>query len=70
MAIDENIRIIRRIKQLSQIDFAKKLRISQPQLSRYETGVNAPDYQTMRKLDKAFNVNIHWLVTNKGEMFI
>lgn len=55
---------------LQQGVFAKELGILQQQLSKYECGFNKPSIEFLIKLSNIFNINIHWLLTGEGQMFI
>ncbi len=56
--------------KLQQGEFAQKLGIYQQQLSKYEGGHNKPSIEFLIKLNEIFNLNIDWLLTGKGNMFI
>lgn len=58
----------RRIRQLrgfdlTQDEFAKKLGVSQSQLSKYERGVVAPPADVLIRIKEQFRVSIDWLLT-------
>jgi transcriptional regulator with XRE-family HTH domain len=58
----------RRIRQLrgfevTQDECAKKLGISQSQLSKYERGVAAPPADVLIRIKEQFRVSIDWLLT-------
>jgi len=58
----------RRIRQLrgfdlTQDEFAKKLGISQSQLSKYERGVVAPPADVLIRIKEECRVSIDWLLT-------
>jgi transcriptional regulator with XRE-family HTH domain len=58
----------RRIRQLrgfdvTQDEFAKTLRISQSQLSKYERGIVAPPADVLIRIKEQFRVSIDWLLT-------
>jgi transcriptional regulator with XRE-family HTH domain len=62
----------RRIRQLrgfdlTQEEFAKKLGISQSQLSKYERGVAAPPADVLIRIKEQFRVSIDWLLTGDPE---
>ena len=65
-----------RLKQLraaldmQQGDFANKIGILQQQLSKYERGENKPSAEFFIKLYEKVNVNINWLLTGNGKMFV
>ena len=58
----------RRIRQLrgfdaTQDEFAKKLGISQSQLSKYERGTVAPPADVLIRIREQLRVSIDWLLT-------
>jgi len=53
-----------------QKDVAKALGISIPTIIRYESGESTPDSKILSKLIALFKINIHWLLTGEGEMFL
>ena len=60
----------RRIRKLrgfdvTQGDFARKLGISQSQLSKYERGLIGPASDVLIRLKERFGVSIDWLLTGK-----
>jgi transcriptional regulator with XRE-family HTH domain len=62
----------RRIRQLrgfdvSQDEFARKLSISQSQLSKYERGIVAPPADVLIRIKEQFRVSIDWLLTGDIE---
>jgi transcriptional regulator with XRE-family HTH domain len=62
----------RRIRQLRGFDatqevFAKKLGISQSQLSKYERGTVAPPADVLMRIKEQFRVSIDWLLTGDSE---
>ncbi|MBA3916415.1 MAG: helix-turn-helix transcriptional regulator [Acidobacteriales bacterium] len=62
----------RRIRQLrgfdcTQDEFARKLGISQSQLSKYERGIVAPPADVLIRIKEQFRVNIDWLLTGEPE---
>ena len=62
----------RRIRQLrgfdlTQEEFAKKLGISQSQLSKYERGIVAPPADVLVQIKEQLRVSIDWLLTGDPE---
>jgi transcriptional regulator with XRE-family HTH domain len=62
----------RRIRQLrgfevTQDEFARKLGISQSQLSKYERGIVAPPADVLMRIKELFRVSIDWLLTGDIE---
>lgn len=68
--MDERIKQIRNINNLSQQKFADKLGIARGNIAAYEVGKNAPSDAVIALICKEFNVNEVWLRTGNGEMFI
>jgi transcriptional regulator with XRE-family HTH domain len=62
----------RRIRQVRGFDvtqdaFAKRLGISQSQLSKYERGIVAPPADVLIRIKEEFRVSIDWLLTGDIE---
>ena len=55
---------------MSGYSFAKKLNIPQPTYLRYETGEQKPSAKLISALVLLFNVNVYWLFTGDGKMFM
>lgn len=55
---------------LSQGELAKRLGMLQSQYSNYERGTRKPSVEVLEKLVKQFNININYLLTGDGPMFI
>ena len=49
--------------------FAEKLGITQTTLSKYENGTSQVPDDVKLKISQ-FGINLHWLVTGKGEMLL
>ena len=64
------VKAVRDKLNLKQGAYAKKLGISQSFLSYIEKGQRKPSYELLLSLLSIFNVNLHWLVTGVGDMFI
>ena len=65
----ERITALRKELGLKQIDFAKRLGVTQASLSMIEMGHNAITEKNIKLICMTFNVNEHWLRTGEGEMF-
>lgn len=48
----------------TQQDMAKKLGITRPAYTRYETGEREPDFEMMKKLSNIFGVSTDYLIGN------
>ena len=55
---------------LKQIKFASELKIKRPTLAGYEKGDFPPSTEFLLKIRKIYNVNINWLLTGEGEMYL
>ena len=60
---------VRNVK-FNTIGFAKALGISQPTYFRYETGGQKLSAKLIKGLILKFNININWLFTGEGSMFV
>lgn len=65
----ENLKKVRQKLGLSQKELATKIGIQQAQYSRYEAGTS-PSTEVLEKLVKEFNINVNYLLTGEGSMFI
>lgn len=68
--IAENLRKIRSTLGLSVAKFAEKLKMSANTLTNYEQKRREPSATLFVQLNKELNVNLNWLVSSKGEMFL
>ena len=64
------IRKIRKVLDLTQTEFAKKIGMTQNTLTGYERGRINPSNSVINNICKTFNINEEWLRTGEGEMFI
>lgn len=70
MNIGKNLRKLRKILNLTQVEFSNKLRISKGFLSNLEKGVRHPSSQLLKLISYEFSASENWLLTGQGEMFI
>jgi len=68
--INNRLYQLRKSLSLSQKDFAKMLGITQQSYNNYEKGKRAIPNELMSKINNMFNVNLNWLLTGRGEMFL
>ncbi len=64
------LKLLRKVLGLTQRELAQVLGVSEMTIRRYESDKFQPDADVLAKLAKEFNVNLHWLLTGEGEMFI
>ena len=67
---NSNFSTLRKHLKLSQDEFAEKLGTSQDMISKIETGKTSISQKISTKLLNEFNVNLNWLFSGKGSMFI
>ena len=65
-ALGRRIRQVRGF-EVTQEEFARKLGISQSQLSKYERGIVAPPADVLMRIKEQFRVSIDWLLTGDNE---
>jgi DNA-binding transcriptional regulator YiaG len=63
-AVGERLRQLRGFRT-NQADFARELRISQSQLSRYETGESEMGAEVLLQVTQKCGKSIEWLLTGK-----
>ncbi|MCI9009987.1 MAG: helix-turn-helix transcriptional regulator [Clostridia bacterium] len=56
------LKLLRKQKNLSQIQLAMALDLNQNSISRYETGAHQADYATLIKFADYFNVSLDYLL--------
>lgn len=61
-SLGHRIKNLRERNNISQIDFAKKIGVSNTVLSRYETGDRKPDYDTLQLIADFFEVSTDYLL--------
>jgi len=66
--IHENIKILRKYKNMSQKDLANTLEQNQTSITHYEKSTN-PTSENLIKLSEFFNVSIHYLITGQKLFF-
>ena len=62
MKFSERLKEIRNERKLTQKEVAKQLNISTTCYAGYEQSYREPDYQTLRKICKFFNVTSDYLL--------
>jgi transcriptional regulator with XRE-family HTH domain len=68
--MNKRIKRIRKELGLSQIEFAQLLGASQSNISKYERDELRPTCDFLLGLNKKLNININWLLTGSGNMFV
>ena len=66
----DRIKKIRKGLDLTQQEFADRLKVGRNNIAGYETGKRSPSDAVISLICREFNVNEEWLRTGQGEMFI
>ena len=69
MSVNQRLRQVRKHLKMQQIDFAKRLGLSQAGISWLEQEGNTVSEQIFRLLHLDFHVSEEWLRTGEGPMF-
>lgn len=67
--LNERIRKLRKVLDLTQQEFADKIGLKQNSIALIESGKRNPSTRTMYAICRAFNVNDNWLTFGEGEIF-
>ncbi|SEO80906.1 Helix-turn-helix [Amphibacillus marinus] len=67
MKFHERLRKCREEIGLKQNSVAEKIGVKNNTLSSYEKGIRQPDYETLNKLAKLYNVSIDYLINGSQE---
>ena len=65
LRLGDQLRAIRRTRNLTQKEVAERAGISQPALSRIELSGGVPDIETLRRLGNAMGVRFHVVIGNE-----
>lgn len=68
--IGRRLRYIREIKNLSQAELGNSIGIQYQHVSKYERGETVPTWENLIKLLELYNVNLNWLLTGRGNIFL
>lgn len=66
----DRIKKIRKELDLTQQEFADRLKVGRNNIAGYETGKRSPSDAVISLICREFNVNEEWLRTGQGEIFI
>lgn len=68
--MDERLKQLRKSLNLTQQEFADKLKIKRNTIAKYETGRGEPIDAVVSLICEKFNVSEKWLRTGEGDMFV
>ncbi|ODJ78092.1 helix-turn-helix domain-containing protein [Streptococcus pneumoniae] len=67
MEFSKRLKKLRKQAQLTQVDVAEKLGISQPAYASWERGIKKPTQENLVKIAQILNVSVDYLVGNSEE---
>ena len=70
MTISERIARLIDVSGMTKTDFASKLNVTQAYISKITNKGSVPSDRLIEDICEKFNVNVTWLRTGEGEMFI
>ena len=62
----DKLKFLRKHQELTQAEVAKQINIDHTTYCRYEKGVYQPDFDTLKRIAKFFNVSIDYLLENEN----
>lgn len=68
--MNERIKELRKALNLTQHEFAERLKISRNNIATYETGKSNPGDSVVALICREFNVSESWLRKGSGDMFM
>lgn len=68
--VGERLEELRKMLNMTQQEFATKLNIPQRTYSNYENETNKVPIEILQTISAKFHVNLHWLLTGEGEMYL
>ncbi|MCK4956664.1 MAG: LexA family transcriptional regulator [Candidatus Cloacimonetes bacterium] len=70
MSLGKRLSKVLKKLEMTQIALAKALNISNVVINRYVKDKTTPDYNFLNKLTSVYNININWLITGNGSIFM
>ncbi|MDD3594220.1 MAG: helix-turn-helix transcriptional regulator [Candidatus Gastranaerophilales bacterium] len=64
----DRLKILRGALHLKQDDMAGEIGVKLTAISKYETNVVKPGFETLSKIGLQYNVNLNWLINGYGDM--
>ena len=68
--MNERIKALRKALDLTQQEFADKMKVKRNTVATYELGRSVPSDSAIALICREFDVNETWLRTGEGEMFV
>ena len=70
MSVGKRLKEFRLVKKITQEGLATLLNIATKNISDYETGKTAPSLHSLQIIRNTYDLNLDWLLTGQGSMFI
>lgn len=70
MELKDRIAMARKKLGLTQDEFGRKIGVARNTVANYETGFRTPKLQTLISISREFNIDVDWLETGRGDMFL
>jgi len=70
MTVGERVKAVRYMLNIKQKEFALAIKVTQSAISQIENGTVSISSDTLTNISSTYNVNINWLLTGQGSMFI
>ncbi|MCC8438572.1 helix-turn-helix domain-containing protein [Brevibacillus sp. M2.1A] len=67
--LGERVKFVRKKHDMTQVNFAKSLGISQANLSEIESGKSTPSIEVLVSLVVQYKVNLHWLILSEEMLY-
>lgn len=68
--MNKRLRQLRKSLGMSQVDFGERIGVKQSTIAGYESGARIPLDSVIFSICREFNVNIEWLQSGEGDMFL
>lgn len=68
--VGERVRLVRKLLNLTQKEFADRLGLSRSLIAEIEAGRRQPKERTLRLIAYTFRISFTWLKEGKGEIFV
>jgi SOS-response transcriptional repressor LexA len=68
--IGKRLKEVRTHFKMKQYEFAQSIDVKASAISQMEADKINPSIETMQQIYKAYKVNLHWLITGKGDMLM
>ena len=66
----DRLKTVRKYLKMNQQEMGDALKVNASAISQMENNHIKPSLDTLIQLTKTFDVDLHWLLTGKGDMFM